>query len=790
MAKVQVKLQWMNGEGLSPGAINEYIIPDDELTVITEIVQVGRGKFTVRQQNVDIESEDASDGVLAKISKRKASVEHVSNFISTLTSFLEPVTLSLMLEPLVRGVSVELPPSSKCARLFDSDRISVPQSRGRERHYTHLRPEDTINFSQQGLKVAIMTEIPDSSPPPSSGVEQNDFITASEQVMHSASAEIQVKSSNVEQGMATVGDDEDMSDPSDEDLDQPLTERSAKTPAANELTPATSRPTEPTIMETPHERGELKGNEDHPQENSDNDEPYSTARDAPTGNALAANEPNQYIADSDSPTVQRKMKLTARFNRVARDSSAAPSEADPNPTSTVEDSPDADPTSTIEGTSASDNEAEKEVFKTPVKTTYGRQRAKGTLPRASQKSRRIATAPAKLPDDDFHDPDIANATDGEPGKSPIITGTSEPLDSGDMAFEAAGRTVPGWSGKRRISEEEDEGAGMVVSKKRKTRSSKAVSEDKQADRENLEIPEATAPQDSTPEEMATKVAKPAQAAKKGRGPKPQLRQTQESADEVVVAQPSVSSKKGRKSSSPIVVVHTQRASKRLIRASETPSSSATSSVLTGKVPSILLSSESALRKSCGKWLKQQGATMIDDVKARRANFVCVVKDDKHKLTTAKVLRSLALGKLVVTEKWITESKKAGQLLEPDEFVHPKVKHTISDDRRSMFEGMNLFFTKTLVNDVYKAGWDDIQALAKEAGASHVEKIESGTFGQLKGSLRIVCFGHDKDDVDLPRLIGQQGCTIYHKDFLTHSIIAGELDLDDEEYKLSAGATME
>jgi hypothetical protein len=363
--------------------------------------------------------------------------------------------------------------------------------------------------------------------------------------------------------------------------------------------------------------------------------------------------------------------------------------------------------------------------------------------------------------------------------SPDPAATSEPYEARDVAFTAASGSMAAvgtdsgslpTSTKRKVSEEEEEWQDMSVSsKKRKIVTPKVVEEQYESD----EIDETTLKQEEEDDEDAERDVMAVPTRKKGRSAR--------SARLVKSTSPKRST---QPNSSPVVVVPAQRTTKKRTAASNSPPSSAASSMLTGRVPHILLSNDSACRKGAiAAFLKKQGATIIDDVKTRRTHFVCVLKGDRL-TTTAKVLRSLALGKLVVTEDWITESKKAGHLLEPDEFVHEDLQPTMNVDRRSIFQDTNLFFTKALVK-AYGKGWQDIQDLAKEAGASHIEEGDSGTFGHLKeGRMEVICFGKEADDADVLRLQKSHRVKVYHKNLLTQSILKGELDFDGEEHVLS------
>jgi hypothetical protein len=385
---------------------------------------------------------------------------------------------------------------------------------------------------------------------------------------------------------------------------------------------------------------------------------------------------------------------------------------------------------------------------------------------------------------------MERGTSNESPGSSDPAATSEPLDASGVAFMAASGSTGSSSAKRKapeIAEDKDEEEDNTPRSSKKPKVMEEQYNDYEempdairggASKDSQESPsidgmsiEKSAEQSDAEDAVPRKGVKPASKSKKGRSAKSPRRKTKSASP----TEPF--------NSSPAVVVAAQRPTKKRVPTSMSPPSSATSSLLTGKVPNILLSNDSPCRKGgTATFLKKQGATIIDDVKARRAHFVCVLNGDKL-TTTAKVLRSLALGKLVVIEDWIIESKKAGKFLDPDDFVHEDLKEAIHIDRRTIFQNTNLFFTQTLAKG-YARGWKDIQELAKEAGASHVEEGSSGDFGTFKeGRMDVICFGQAKNDPDVLRLKKSHGVKVYHKNLLTESIRKGELDLDMEEHVL-------
>lgn len=172
---------------------------------------------------------------------------------------------------------------------------------------------------------------------------------------------------------------------------------------------------------------------------------------------------------------------------------------------------------------------------------------------------------------------------------------------------------------------------------------------------------------------------------------------------------------------------------------------------------------------------------------KRSKFLCVVPAGEL-ATTAKTLRTLALGKLVVTEDWVTASKEEGQLLEPDDFVHEALEDTINKNRSKLFKGKILYFTTKLKASYGKEGWESIQALCREAGANLVQSGSASNGDKTASLSNIIFFGSAEDDPDVNELISKHGYEVYHKDMLMQGVLRGEVDLKDDEYKLKATAS--
>lgn len=701
-------------------------------------------------------------------------------------------SFSVVLESLVDAVHIEPAASPEFAGLLYPDRISVLPSTVMAKHYFHLRPYDTIDLREDGVKIAVMAEIRNSTDgmqPPSDG----DIVAAGRP------AEVQVKSSNADSSEdAHQGGYDNETDSSDNDLDQTVTDLPKRPLDVGEVTPARARAVNQTIMETPnhttvrqHDAAVLP-NEDL--------ELYSTAREPVTSDTVML--PNSQV---DSPTTLALTHRAGKPNSL-KDSPLAPMEIAERANTPSESDTERDdqapsgrrvflqqvPDISIKETSSDgaesrpeqdiDEENEQLRYSPDPAATSDPLDAKGVARAAASGS--IAVAKRKFSDvgDEDDDDESADHTTSSskrqkqygptvvheqyqdqvpnPTQDDMDEASQDATDSNAISIEKsdlesdaddadATRNEKLWNANKK---------GKLRISTRHAMKSTPSKHEEQSDTEDAELD-----RDVKPIRSRVKV-KPAKTARRStRGVSTQ--------DEEL------------SNSSPVVVVAAQRPSKKRTRTSNSLPSSTASSTLISQVPSILLSNDSPHRKGAtASFLKSHNAPIIDDVKSRRAHFVCVLKGDKL-TTTAKVLRSIALGKLVVTANWITESKEAKKLLDPDDFVHPELKPTINKDRHAIFQNTNLFFTKTLANSFGQA-WKDIQALAKDAGANHVEEGDSGSFGVFqKGKIDVICFGQKGKDADVGRLQKQARVKVYDKELLIRSVLKGELDLDGEEYVL-------
>lgn len=212
------------------------------------------------------------------------------------------------------------------------------------------------------------------------------------------------------------------------------------------------------------------------------------------------------------------------------------------------------------------------------------------------------------------------------------------------------------------------------------------------------------------------------------------------------------------------------------RSVESESATSGSPALTGREytgpPPVIIYSNTKVyeRAMLMKFMKSHGATRTEDIKS--ANFLCVGGGEL--LKTPKLLHSLTLGKTIVTDDWVSQSVTAGRLLDTDEFLPEELKATKHMDRTGIFTDQVIYVSPTQ-RIAYKKGWDDVMAIVRQAGGTDPQ---TGPLAKLDNMDKITLYiGADKDD-DVVAELQEMGETVYKKDILGASIVAGELQLDE------------
>ncbi|TKA75362.1 hypothetical protein B0A49_03333 [Cryomyces minteri] len=189
----------------------------------------------------------------------------------------------------------------------------------------------------------------------------------------------------------------------------------------------------------------------------------------------------------------------------------------------------------------------------------------------------------------------------------------------------------------------------------------------------------------------------------------------------------------------------------------------------GPAPVIVFSNSSIPNlPALMKFLRSQSASVADTVTEKGSNFLCVGKGEVK--TTGKVLLSLAFGKTVVTDEWVSKSSDAKSC-----FTQPKI----------------LYFTPSLRKD-YGGGFKEIEKIAKAVGAARViskppRELPAISNGTSEPETIVLALEHGDSEVSI---LSEKGWTCYRKELLSNSILRGHLDLASDEFKIQPSASQQ
>ncbi|KAI9793462.1 MAG: hypothetical protein M1833_000748 [Piccolia ochrophora] len=225
------------------------------------------------------------------------------------------------------------------------------------------------------------------------------------------------------------------------------------------------------------------------------------------------------------------------------------------------------------------------------------------------------------------------------------------------------------------------------------------------------------------------------------------------------------------------------------------SSASPQSPYTGSPPRIVFSNSNIPNKTqLMKFLKKHDAKKVDAVSPTGSNFLCVGRGELKR--TSKLTLSVALGKMLVTDDWVTASSRAGHLLDPSPFFPSDPAHealwqfslpeAVKRGKAGVkvFHGWTIYITRQLAKDVKADGLHDLKEMAKAAGAEGVkEGIASLSPREVSHSLVLVASERDRDTLKLE----EEGWTVFSREILSLSMLRGRLDVDSDEFRIMAKA---
>ncbi|KAF9739128.1 hypothetical protein PMIN06_002240 [Paraphaeosphaeria minitans] len=182
-----------------------------------------------------------------------------------------------------------------------------------------------------------------------------------------------------------------------------------------------------------------------------------------------------------------------------------------------------------------------------------------------------------------------------------------------------------------------------------------------------------------------------------------------------------------------------------------------------------------------KFLKKSGGNVVDSVEGD-CNILCIKVGPI--LKTPKLLRAVTRGTPIVTDKWLTDSALTGRFLPLDLYIPPGLSAVWKVPQSRLLDSYTVFFTPALKAQ-YKTAFTDMEKLCKAVGVRRVVSKKPGSKDLYDKDA--IFLAEAEGDKDVPALL-EAGHTCYTKDFLTHSIVAGEVNLASEEFRVQVEET--
>ena len=146
--------------------------------------------------------------------------------------------------------------------------------------------------------------------------------------------------------------------------------------------------------------------------------------------------------------------------------------------------------------------------------------------------------------------------------------------------------------------------------------------------------------------------------------------------------------------------------------------------------------------------------------------------------TIKLLIAVARGTTIVTDEFVTRSAEDGKVPDALRYSPGGIKDA-GVCRETLFSGKELYITPAL-REVYKFEYLNIVELAKIVGfKSAISKVARG----VVTNANTIVLGFGDNDPDAMTL-NEDGAACYTKDFLSTSILRGEVDFEDDEFQMT------
>jgi hypothetical protein len=215
----------------------------------------------------------------------------------------------------------------------------------------------------------------------------------------------------------------------------------------------------------------------------------------------------------------------------------------------------------------------------------------------------------------------------------------------------------------------------------------------------------------------------------------------------------------------------------------------------GDAPRIVFSNSGLDgKKDIEKFLRAAAAKKMDNVSAPGVNFLVVGPGELKR--TPKLTIGVALGKTVVEDQWLIDSKEIGYFLDPDPYIPNDPLHekewgfnlaaAVKRGRQggnSVLNGWNVNITLALISQL-KAGKQEesLVEMLKAAGAGNIAK--KAPRGAKKDGEQTLVLGSEKGDNEVGTL-EKSGWAVFSTGIVALSVLRGKLDTDTDEFLIKS-----
>lgn len=186
---------------------------------------------------------------------------------------------------------------------------------------------------------------------------------------------------------------------------------------------------------------------------------------------------------------------------------------------------------------------------------------------------------------------------------------------------------------------------------------------------------------------------------------------------------------------------------------------------------------------------------MQNVSAPGVNFLVVGPGELKR--TPKFTIAVALGKWVVEDQWLIDSKEIGYFLDPDPYIphdptHEKawsfsLRNAIARGRNGenkILEDHTIYITPALLTQVkaFKQEESLIEMLKTTGASSIIKKAPKGKKDDEENGDKTLILGAEKGDNDVAGL-EKLGWNVYGTGIVATSVLRGRLEVGEKEFRI-------